>query len=133
MVAKIRAAPIAGTPWLDSSARVAGRAGRKRGWALSFRLAPTAAFSIIRATPAVVNGEPRSLTNTKGDAGLSRWSRAQRPQLAYEGDLVSARSRTSDARRPCRLVKEHGRVTVTVPDVWQQPAPSTDLAAKPEN
>ena len=25
--------------------------------------------------PAVVNGDPRSLTKTKGDVGLSRWSR----------------------------------------------------------
>jgi hypothetical protein len=40
-----------------------------RGWTLSFRLAPTAALSIIRAKPAVVNGEPRSLTKTKGDDG----------------------------------------------------------------
>jgi hypothetical protein len=30
-----------------------------------------AARSIIRAT--VVKGEPRSLTNTKGEGGLSRW------------------------------------------------------------
>jgi hypothetical protein len=43
------------------------------GWALSSRPAP-AARSIIRAKPAVVNGEPRSLTKTKGDDGLSRCS-----------------------------------------------------------
>jgi hypothetical protein len=30
---------------------------------------------IMRANPAVVNGDPRSLTKTKGDVGLSRWSR----------------------------------------------------------
>jgi hypothetical protein len=29
----------------------------------------------MRAKPAVVNGDPRSLTNTKGEDGLSRWSR----------------------------------------------------------
>jgi hypothetical protein len=34
--------------------------------------AAAAARSIIRAKPAVVNGEPRSLTKIKGDAGLSR-------------------------------------------------------------
>jgi hypothetical protein len=43
------------------------------GWALSSRPALAAARSIIRAKPAVVNGEPRSLTNTKGDDGL--WCR----------------------------------------------------------
>jgi hypothetical protein len=45
------------------------------GCALSSRPAPAAARSIMRAKPAVVNGEPRSLTNTKGDDGLSRWRR----------------------------------------------------------
>jgi hypothetical protein len=34
-----------------------------------------AARSIIRAKPTVVKGEPRSLTNTKGEGGLSRQSR----------------------------------------------------------
>jgi hypothetical protein len=34
-----------------------------------------AARSIIRAKPAVVNGDPRSLTNTKGEVSLSRCSR----------------------------------------------------------
>jgi hypothetical protein len=31
---------------------------------------------IIRANPAVVNGDPRSLTKTNGDVGLSRWTPA---------------------------------------------------------
>ena len=35
--------------------------------------------SIIRAKPAVVKGEPRSLTNTKGEDGHSYWGRRQRP------------------------------------------------------
>jgi hypothetical protein len=42
------------------------------GCALSSR---RAALSIIRAQPAVAGGEPRSLTNTKGDVGASRCSR----------------------------------------------------------
>ena len=37
------------------------------GWAFGSRPAPTAARSIMRAKPAVENGDPRSLTNTKGD------------------------------------------------------------------
>jgi hypothetical protein len=45
------------------------------GWAFSSRPAADAARSIMRASPAVVNGDPRSLTKTKGDAGLSRSSR----------------------------------------------------------
>jgi DNA-directed RNA polymerase specialized sigma24 family protein len=45
------------------------------GWAFSSKPAPAAARSIIRARPAAVNGDPRSLTKTKGDAGLSRSSR----------------------------------------------------------
>jgi hypothetical protein len=40
------------------------------GCALSLRPAPAAAHSIILETPAVVNGDPGSLTNTKGDAAL---------------------------------------------------------------
>jgi hypothetical protein len=36
--------------------------------------APAAARSIMRAKPAVVNGEPRSLTKTKGEDALSRCS-----------------------------------------------------------
>jgi hypothetical protein len=39
------------------------------------RPAAPAARSIIRAKPAVVNGDPRSLTKTNGDVSLSRWSR----------------------------------------------------------
>jgi hypothetical protein len=46
------------------------------GRALSSWPAPDAARSIIRAKPAVVKGEPRSLTNTKGDDGLTRDVRA---------------------------------------------------------
>src|SRR5271168_4573432 len=38
------------------------------GWAFSSRLAPAAARSIIRAKPAVVKGDPRSLTKTKGES-----------------------------------------------------------------
>jgi hypothetical protein len=45
------------------------------GWALSSRPALAEARSIMRAKPAVVNGDPRSLTKTKGEAGFSRWSR----------------------------------------------------------
>jgi hypothetical protein len=30
---------------------------------------------MIRAKPAVVNWDPRSLTKTNGDVSLSRWSR----------------------------------------------------------
>jgi hypothetical protein len=45
------------------------------GWAFSLRPAPAAARSIIRAKPGLVNGDPLSLTKTKGDVGLSRWSR----------------------------------------------------------
>jgi hypothetical protein len=45
------------------------------GCALSSRPALAAVRSIIRAKPAVVNGEPRSLTKTKGEGELSRWSR----------------------------------------------------------
>jgi hypothetical protein len=48
------------------------------GWNVT-TTAAAAARSIIRARPAVVNGEQRSLTNTKGDDGLSRWVRG--PQL----------------------------------------------------
>jgi hypothetical protein len=44
------------------------------GWALSSRPAPAAARSIMRASPAVVNGDPRSLTTTTGHDGLLRWS-----------------------------------------------------------
>jgi hypothetical protein len=43
--------------------------------ALSSRPALAAVGLNMRAKPAVVNGEPRSLTKTKGDKGLSRWSR----------------------------------------------------------
>jgi hypothetical protein len=53
----------------DGEGKAAGVAGHVR-----MRLAPTAR-SIILAKPAVVNGEPRSLTKTKGDVSLSRWSR----------------------------------------------------------
>jgi hypothetical protein len=42
------------------------------GCALSSSPATAAARSIIRAKPAVVNGEPRSLTKTKGEDGLYR-------------------------------------------------------------
>ena len=45
------------------------------GWALIWSPAPAAARSIMRANPAVVNGEPRSMTKMKGDVGLSRCSR----------------------------------------------------------
>jgi hypothetical protein len=37
--------------------------------------APAAALSIMEAKPTVVNGEPRSLTKTKGEDALSRSSR----------------------------------------------------------
>jgi hypothetical protein len=42
------------------------------GMRLDSRSAPAAARSIIRAKPAVMNGDPRSLTKTKGDDGLSQ-------------------------------------------------------------
>jgi hypothetical protein len=45
------------------------------GWAFSSRPTALAARSIIRAKPAVVNGDPRSLTKTKGGVGASRCSR----------------------------------------------------------
>jgi hypothetical protein len=45
------------------------------GMRLGSRPASAAALSIMRAKPAVVMGEPRSLTNTKGEAALSRRSR----------------------------------------------------------
>jgi hypothetical protein len=48
---------------------------------LTSRPAAPAVRSIIRAKPAVVNGDPRSLTKTKGDAELSRWSRRRAAQL----------------------------------------------------
>jgi hypothetical protein len=42
------------------------------------------------AAPAVVKGEPRLLTNTKGDDGLSRWSlhRAPPPPTTHYEVLV---------------------------------------------
>ena len=52
------------------------------GCALSSGLALSAARSIIRASPAVVNGDPRSLTKTMGDVGLSRWSRRKARSLS---------------------------------------------------
>jgi hypothetical protein len=45
------------------------------GCALISRPAVAAARSTIRAKPAVVNGDPRSLTKTKGEVSLSRCSR----------------------------------------------------------
>ena len=39
------------------------------GWALKASLATLPARSIIRAKPAVVDGEPRSDVNTNGDFG----------------------------------------------------------------
>jgi hypothetical protein len=58
------------------------------GWALISSSAPAAARSIIRAKPAVVNGDPRSLTKTKRRA-LSL-EPAQRSQLVAL-DWVRAR------------------------------------------
>jgi hypothetical protein len=46
-------------------------------WALISRSAQAAVRSIIRAKPAVMNGEPRSLTKTKDDAGFARQSRCR--------------------------------------------------------
>jgi hypothetical protein len=42
---------------------------------LELQAGKAAARSIIRAKSAVMKGEPRSLTNTKGDVGASRCSR----------------------------------------------------------
>jgi hypothetical protein len=44
---------------------------------ISSRPAPAAARSIMRAKPAVVNGDPRSLTKTKGKDCLSGAGEAQ--------------------------------------------------------
>jgi hypothetical protein len=59
--------------------------------------APAAARSIIRAKPAVVNGEPRSLTKMGGEAGLSRCRRAQRAGAGAIG-LVGAIARFDPQR-----------------------------------
>jgi hypothetical protein len=44
---------------------------RHRGCAFNSRPAAAATRSMIRAKPAVVNGDPRSLTKTNGDVSLS--------------------------------------------------------------
>jgi hypothetical protein len=68
--------PVAEPPWIALVSCPFPQACRSIcGCALSSRPAAAAARSIMRAKPAVVNGEPRSLTKIKGDAGLSRWSR----------------------------------------------------------
>jgi hypothetical protein len=48
------------------------------GVRLELQVGACAARSIIRAKPAVVNGDPRSLTNTKGDVEAMR-SLSHRP------------------------------------------------------
>jgi hypothetical protein len=55
--------------------RVAAGVPQHVGMGLQLQSSPATARSIIRAKPAVVNGDPRSLTKTKGDVGVSRWSR----------------------------------------------------------
>jgi hypothetical protein len=65
-------------PTSCSKGVAAGVAQRVGVEALSSRPAPAAARSILWASPAVVNGEPRSLTKTKGENGLSRWSRRRK-------------------------------------------------------
>jgi hypothetical protein len=46
----------------------------------------------MRAKPAVVKGEPRSLTNTKGEDSLSRCGRAQRPELVASQGMGARRA-----------------------------------------
>jgi hypothetical protein len=61
---------------------------------LSPEPAPAVTRSILRAKPAVVNGEERSLTKTTGDGLLSRCSRRRdRPPLwnGQEDPLADAR------------------------------------------
>jgi hypothetical protein len=56
------------------------------GCAFNSRPPAPAARSSIRAKPAVVNGDPRSLTKTNGDVSLSRWSRRRaRSPRDHEG------------------------------------------------
>jgi hypothetical protein len=64
------------------------------GCALISRPAAAAARSINRAKPAVVKGEPRSLTKTKGDVSLSLEA-PQRPKLVAL-DRVGARRAVLD-------------------------------------
>jgi hypothetical protein len=55
---------------------------------------------ISRAKPAVVKGDPRSLTKTKGDDGLSRWSRrSARSSSPWIGWVLGVPFLT---RRTCR-------------------------------
>src|SRR6267378_1171442 len=102
------------------------------GCAFNSRPPPTAARSIIRAKPAVVNGVPRSLTKTKGDGTLSRCRRRSAGSCFRARDaccgfpfltrtcstrcievyLVPAQvAHSSAARKPCRNAS---RITVQV-------------------
>jgi hypothetical protein len=60
------------------------------GCAFNSRAVATAARSIIRANPAVVNGGPRSLTKTNGDVSLSRWSRRRARKLHGDAQAIAA-------------------------------------------
>jgi hypothetical protein len=70
--------------------------------AFSSRPALAAARSIIRAKPAVVNGDSRSLTKTNGDVSLSRWSR-RRARSSSPREPIGQRG-----ERPCLLWPNRG-------------------------
>src|SRR5580704_12776174 len=77
------------------------------GCAFSSRPATTAARSIIRAKPAVVNADPRSLTKTNGDVSLSRWSRRRtRSSSPRRGWVLGVPFLT---RRTCRVPAKQPR------------------------
>jgi hypothetical protein len=85
---------------------------------LRSRPALAAARSIIRAKPAVVNGEPHSLTKTKGDASLSRCNRRRGPEFV-SAQRVCARGAVLDAADMQHRGAEEGRLrglNMTVPD-----------------
>jgi hypothetical protein len=107
------------------------------GMGLELRAAADAARSITRAKPAVVNGDPRSLTKTKGDERAFPMKPPQRPQLvaldrgrarravldpadveqrAVEVDQVP--TQIADLGGPEAVPvgeQDHGRVTMAVP------------------
>jgi hypothetical protein len=105
------------------------------GCAFNSKPAATAARSTLRAKPAVVNGDPRSLTKTNGDVSFPL-ERAQGPQFvaalgvgargavldpphmqdgAIEVDLVPAQVAGLGGAQPVPEGHEdHGRVPVTV-------------------
>jgi hypothetical protein len=73
----------------------------------------------MRAKPAVVNGEPRSLTKTKGDDGLSRWSlRRARSSSAWIGWVLGVpfltRRTWSDSKQRRRADPPHAPIAKIV-------------------